>query len=291
MIRNSTYRYSALLISTTLLGCSGSSPDTGGTTGQGGGAASGGTTGNAGTVSSGGTTSTSGTGGVTVAGGSPAKGGNNSSGGAAATGGASSTGGVVAIGGTATGGSLATGGAATAGNPATGGKSSTGGATTGGTTAAGGTTSSVGVCALSAAGNGGFVHPGGLHTKADLDRMKAQVAAGAHPWVDDWKVLIADSQAQNTYAAAPNADMGANRQRADADAHAAYLNTIRWYISGDTSYADAAVRICNAWSSAVNAVPSNGGLVGLPIMSFALVGELLRIYSGWNATDFHGSRT
>jgi hypothetical protein len=138
------------------------------------------------------------------------------------------------------------------------------------------------------AGPVGFfgMHPGGLHTLADLERMKAQVAAGAHPWIDDWKVLVADPQAQNTYTAAPIADMGANRQRADADAHAAYLNTIRWYISGDTSHADAAVRICNAWSSTLNAVPSSTGLVGLPIMSFALVGELLRIYSGWNATDF-----
>jgi len=130
------------------------------------------------------------------------------------------------------------------------------------------------------------VHPGGLHTLADLDRMKTQVAAAAHPWIDDWKVLLRDSQAQNTYTAAPVADMGANRQRADADAHAAYLNTIRWYVSGDTSFADAAVRICNAWSSTVNTVPSGTGLVGLPIMSFALAGELLRNYSGWTPTDF-----
>ncbi len=131
-----------------------------------------------------------------------------------------------------------------------------------------------------------FVHPGGLHTQADLDRMKSEVAAGAHPWIDDWNVLITDPEAQNTYAAAPQADMGANRQRADADAHAAYLNAIRWYISGDTSYADCAVRICNAWSEAVNQVPSNTGLAGIPIFDFALAGEVLRIYSGWAPADF-----
>ncbi|HEY8937188.1 MAG TPA: RICIN domain-containing protein [Cyclobacteriaceae bacterium] len=134
-----------------------------------------------------------------------------------------------------------------------------------------------------------FVHPGGLHNQADLDRMKTQVAAGAHPWIDDWNVLITDSQAQNTYTAAPLANMGGNRQRASRDAHAAYLNAIRWYISGDVSYADCAVRICNAWSSTVNQVPSGTdipGLSGIPIFEFAMVGELLRIYPGWSATDF-----
>jgi autotransporter-associated beta strand protein len=139
---------------------------------------------------------------------------------------------------------------------------------------------------ISAAPAQTFVHPGGLHTQADLDRMKTKVAAGAHPWIDDWNLLISDSEARNTYTAAPQADMGANRQRADADAHAAYLNAIRWYISGDTSYADCAVRICNAWSSSVNQVPSNTGLVGIPIFDFALAAEVLRIYGGWSASDF-----
>ena len=134
-----------------------------------------------------------------------------------------------------------------------------------------------------------FVHPGGLHSQADLDRMKTQVAAGAHPWIDDWNLLIKDSQAQNTYTAAPQANMGANRQRASQDAHAAYLNAIRGYISGDTSYTDCAIRICNAWSSTVNAVPTGTdipGLSGIPIFEFALVGELLRTSPRWVASDF-----
>src|SRR5690242_19089007 len=97
-----------------------------------------------------------------------------------------------------------------------------------------------------------FVHPGGLHTQTDLDRMKTQVAAGAHPWIDDWNVLITDPSAQNTYSAGARANMGGSRQRADADAHAAYLNAIRWYISGDTTFAACAVRNLNAWSAAVN---------------------------------------
>ncbi|MDT3401208.1 hypothetical protein QE417_000280 [Mucilaginibacter terrae] len=134
-----------------------------------------------------------------------------------------------------------------------------------------------------------FVHPGGLHTQADLDRMKAKVAAGAHPWIDDWNLLVKDKLAQNTYKAAPAANMGVSRQRADADAHAAYLNTIRWYISGDTSYANCAVRICNAWSSTVNQIPTGNdisGLGGIPVFDFAMAAEVLRTYPGWAPADF-----
>jgi fibronectin type 3 domain-containing protein len=134
-----------------------------------------------------------------------------------------------------------------------------------------------------------FVHPGGLHTQTDLDRMKANVAAGVHPWIDDYQKLITDPMAKNTYVAKPLANMGVSRQQADADAHAAYLNTIRWYISGDTTYAECAVRICNAWSHTVNQVPSGTdvpGLSGIPIFDFAMVGELLRVYHNWSPADF-----
>ena len=134
-----------------------------------------------------------------------------------------------------------------------------------------------------------FIHPGGLHTLADLDRMKAKVAAGEHPWIDDWNKLITDAQAQNTYTAAAQANMGNSRQRADADAHAAYLNAIRWYISGDTSYAVCSRKILNAWAYAVNQVPSGtdiSGLGGIPIFDFGLAAEVLRVYPNWSSTDF-----
>ena len=146
------------------------------------------------------------------------------------------------------------------------------------------------ICMANQTANAQYVHPGGLHTLADLNRMKTQVAASAHPWIDDWNLLITDPSAQNTYKAAPRANMGANRQRADLDAHAAYLNAIRWYISGDTSYADAAVRILNGWSAAVNQIPTGPapdvyGLEAIPIQDFALAAEVLRIYPGWAPVD------
>lgn len=139
-----------------------------------------------------------------------------------------------------------------------------------------------------------FVHPGGLHNQADLDRMKAKVAAKASPWIEDWNRLITDPLAQDTYRPSPQTNMGSSRQRASRDAHAAYLNTIRWYISGDTRYADCAIRICNAWSSTVNQIPHGTDIPGLnaiPTAEFALVGEVLRTCPRWKSEDLDRFKT
>lgn len=131
----------------------------------------------------------------------------------------------------------------------------------------------------------GFVHPGGLHTRTDLDRMKQKVAAKEHPWIDGWNLFINDPKAQNTYKARPAANMG-SRQRAQDDATAMYYNALRWYISGDTGYGDCAVRIANDWAAAVSEKPYGDDLSGIPIGSFALAAEVLRVYPGWAEADF-----
>ena len=134
-----------------------------------------------------------------------------------------------------------------------------------------------------------FVHPGGLHTRADLERMKKMVAEGRQPWLEGWKELEKDPLAQYTFKPSPMANMGVSRQKASIDAHAAYLNAIRWYVSGDKAYAKCAIKICNAWSDAVNQVPvarQDLGLVGIPISEFAMAAEVLRVCDLWKKKDF-----
>ncbi|MES2438022.1 MAG: alginate lyase family protein [Verrucomicrobiota bacterium] len=130
-----------------------------------------------------------------------------------------------------------------------------------------------------------FVHPGGLHAKADLDRMKAKVAAKEHPWIDAWDLFIKDPKAQDNYKARPAANMG-SRQRAQDDATAMYYNALRWYISGEESHAECAVSIANDWSATVSEKPYGDDLSGIPIGSFALAAEVLRVYPGWAPADF-----
>lgn len=116
------------------------------------------------------------------------------------------------------------------------------------------------------------MHPGGLHTQADLDRMKTKVAAKESPWIDGWNVLIKDRKAQSDYKASPHRHM-ASRQRAQDDANAAYLNALRWYISGEKEHAECAVRILNDWADAVSEIPHGNdqpGLSGIPIGTVAM---------------------
>ena len=87
---------------------------------------------------------------------------------------------------------------------------------------------------------GPFLHPGRLHTRADLERMKARVAAKQSPWLEGWEQLVRDPWARADYQPAPKANLGGSRQRVSQDAHAAYLNFIRGYVSGDERHINVA---------------------------------------------------
>jgi hypothetical protein len=132
-----------------------------------------------------------------------------------------------------------------------------------------------------------FIHPGGLHTREDLDRMRTKVAAQEHPWIDGWNALTADRKARSDYKPAPHPHM-ASRQRAQDDATAAYLNAMRWAISGDKAHAACAARILNGWANTVKEVPhgpDQPGLGGIGIGSFAIAAEVLRDCPEWPAAE------
>lgn len=133
-----------------------------------------------------------------------------------------------------------------------------------------------------------YVHPGAFDTKESLDRMKEKVLAKESPWIDGWTKLLEERDSRSDFNASPKSSVaGASgvRQRASRDAMAAYYNLIRWYVTGDTTHAECAVKILNDWSNAVNAVVT-GELFQLPIVDFMNAAELARTYKGWKADDF-----
>jgi Concanavalin A-like lectin/glucanases superfamily/Alginate lyase len=142
-----------------------------------------------------------------------------------------------------------------------------------------------------------FIHPGLLHTQADFDRMRRKVAANAHPWIDGWKVLIANDHSKLTWSPNPQAVVyrgsdgvhGENFGAFYHDVAAAYTCALRWKISGDIAYANKSVQILNAWSSKLTAIGGDisGFLAsGIQGYQFANAAEIMRTYSRWAPADF-----
>ncbi len=137
-----------------------------------------------------------------------------------------------------------------------------------------------------------FVHPGGLHTLEDLNRMKEKVAAGESPWIEGWNTLISDGKSSTSYGISGGVLANANqRQNMNRDAQAAYLNALRWYISGDVAHAEKAISIYMAYANTVNQIPSGGntdilGLGGIGFTAMAMGAEIMRLYEGWAPADF-----
>ncbi|MFM2081827.1 MAG: hypothetical protein RL380_518, partial [Verrucomicrobiota bacterium] len=139
-----------------------------------------------------------------------------------------------------------------------------------------------------------FVHPGGLHTQVDFDRMKAKVAANASPWVDSYNQLTTVWMANLNMPWHPVTQIirggtGNNYARSQDDALAIYYHALRWRITGDTNYAEEAIRGCDLWSATMtNGVggDSNWALgAGICGYEFAVAGEALRGYTNWSQTS------
>jgi hypothetical protein len=143
-------------------------------------------------------------------------------------------------------------------------------------------------------------HTGGLHIQSDFDRIKTKITANEQPWLDGWNKLIANAHAQKTWNASPTVKLirgGSSAEEPDPDnyshamndAAAAYQLGLRWKISGDATYAQAAVNILNAWGATCIKLSGDPNIAlgaGIYGYEFAVAGELLRDYSGWQAADF-----
>lgn len=142
------------------------------------------------------------------------------------------------------------------------------------------------------AGAAGFVHPGLLHTEDDFTRVKEYVDAGKEPWLTSWNLLTSNSHTSPTYEPRPAETVyrGSDGEHSENypvlynDAHAAYQLALRWKISGDTEFADASIRVLDAWSSTMKAIGGNSDgflAAGLYGYQLANAGEIMRDYSGW----------
>ena len=134
-----------------------------------------------------------------------------------------------------------------------------------------------------------FVHPGILHTSADLERMKTMVGTGTPPWIEGYNVLAADTYSQADYTLyGPFTTYGRNpdvNRQTELDACAAYNNAIMWYITGNQAHASKAKQILDGYSGTLTSIlPTHGAQLAASFacVFFANAAEIMRYTdSGW----------
>ena len=150
------------------------------------------------------------------------------------------------------------------------------------------------ICLLSASAAGeGFIHPGLLHSRSDIERMKVAALAGKGPIFDAFKQLEKSDYAKTEYrmrgpfpewGRAPNIRKG----ETESDALAVYQNALMWAITGRKTHAEKAINMLNAWMNSLKKVTGIDGVLaaGLQGFMFANAAELLRYTnSGWSKED------
>jgi hypothetical protein len=202
--------------------------------------------------------------------------------------------------GTSTGGRTATGGAPGTGGAvpgpdaaATGGSDGTGG--TGGARPTPDAAAPADTSKPPPPGNG-FRHPGVLLNQAQLDFVKAKIAAGEEPWKGAYDKASADKFGALTYVARPQGTVecgpysNPNNGCAEEyeDSVAAYTHALLWALDGNEAHAKKAIEIMNAWSAVFKGHSNSNG--PLQAAWFGAVwpraGELIRhTYTGWPAAE------
>ena len=142
--------------------------------------------------------------------------------------------------------------------------------------------------------NRGFKHPGLLHTEADFERIRAQLAAGNPTVTEAYNQLVASKYANVTGIYVPEViyrggGSPQNYKYVMEAAAIAYQNALRWKIEGNRTCADHAVHMMNEWARYHKLVSgdSNWALcAGLQGYQFANAAELMRDYDGWSREDF-----
>lgn len=109
-----------------------------------------------------------------------------------------------------------------------------------------------------------FIHPGILHTKESLERMKSYVNRKVSPAYQSYQLLLADPCASSNYRMQGPfeviARLGVNshtKRPSEDDHKAAYLNALMWTITGEEAHARKTIEILNAYSATLKLIGPN----------------------------------
>ncbi|MBR0275488.1 MAG: alginate lyase family protein [Prevotella sp.] len=145
------------------------------------------------------------------------------------------------------------------------------------------------LCVQSALAGRTFVHPGISYTQADIDRMRALIAAKQEPYYSAFTALKNSSYSSTSGSVSSRGTQikeGAFNGTVGIDGRKAHDLALLYVLTGETKYADKAVQFLNANSYYTNTSsrgtgPLDNGKINLLIEA----AELLRDYPGWKADD------
>jgi hypothetical protein len=146
------------------------------------------------------------------------------------------------------------------------------------------------IASISAPAPSKWIHPGAMISQSQLDFIKEKVNSKEQPWLDAYNALLEDVKVAvspsphimvecGSYS---NPDVGCKVERNDSIS--AYGNALAWAISGETQYAQQAIKIMDAYASTIKGhnnsnAPLQSGWVG---SIWARTGELIRYTdAGW----------
>jgi len=140
-----------------------------------------------------------------------------------------------------------------------------------------------------------FEHPGLLHTRADLARMRAGIAAGQEPWKSGFERLRVDGQSRADWRLrGPFPSVVRDPRHSvrvvefDQDGNAAYQNALMWCLTGNEAHALKTIEILNAWSGTLKEITGRDKELCASLGPFKYINaaELIRhTHPGWQPAD------
>ncbi len=134
----------------------------------------------------------------------------------------------------------------------------------------------------------GFVHPGYILTREDLNVMRDMVWLGKSPWKESFELLMTSPYASPSYrtlGASPDLVGESQLYTMFQDMTAAFYLSVMWYVTGDKPYADRAIELLMDWSETC-VQDSRRDLIrnGHGMQKAAMAAEILRYTpsSGWS---------
>ena len=133
----------------------------------------------------------------------------------------------------------------------------------------------------------GFLHPGILMNREELNIMRDMVWIGAEPWTTIYEELLEAPYASLDYVPeGPYEVIASDAQTYPLDraSTAVYEETLLWYITGNQDYADKAIGIIMSWANTVTKDSKQDHIrMGIAIHKLTIAAEILRYTpsSGW----------